>query len=142
MPGSMLATGYSEQAALQMLKGANLDDEKGRVVIACVNSGSSTTLSGDEPAIDYINSILGSAGVFSRKLKVETAYHSHHMEKVTESYMQTLGNISSSQTRNDVEFLSSVTGEVKTSGFGPEYWVTNLVSKVRKRDYSQEEDYH
>ncbi|KAH7030733.1 uncharacterized protein B0I36DRAFT_288346 [Microdochium trichocladiopsis] len=134
LAGSMLATGYSEQAALQTLKAANLNDEKGRVVVACVNSPSSTTLSGDEPAIDYINSILTAAGVFSRKLKVETAYHSHHMEKVADSYIQTLGDLAGSDVRSGVEFLSSVTGQAKTSDFGPEYWVKNLVSKVRFHD--------
>ena len=127
----MLATGYGEQAALQTLKAANLDSDRGRVTVACVNSPASTTLSGDEPAIDYIQDMLIAGGVFARKLKVETAYHSHHMEKVAASYLQSLGELTSLEAQGDVEFFSSVTGSVKTSGFGPAYWVENLVSQVR-----------
>jgi acyl transferase domain-containing protein len=130
----MLATGYGEQAALQTLKAANLDSEKGRVTVACVNSPASTTLSGDEPAIDYIQDMLITGGVFARKLKVETAYHSHHMEKVAASYFQSLGELTSSEAHAEIEFFSSVTGTTKTSGFGPAYWVDNLVSQVRFND--------
>ncbi|PGH10855.1 hypothetical protein AJ79_05215 [Helicocarpus griseus UAMH5409] len=134
LPGSMLATGYGERSALQAIKAANLDSEKGRVTVACINSPASTTLSGDEPAIDYIENILRVGGVFTRKLKVETAYHSHHMEKVAASYLKSLGELYSNEAQRDVEFYSSVTGEAKTSGFGPAYWVENLVSQVRFND--------
>ncbi|KAL2170279.1 hypothetical protein VTG60DRAFT_5055 [Thermothelomyces hinnuleus] len=127
----MLATGYGEQAALQTIKAANLDNDKGRVSVACVNSPASTTLSGDEPAIDYILDMLTAGGVFARKLKVETAYHSHHMEKVADSYRESLRELASSDAREDVAFFSSVTGAPKSSGFGPAYWVDNLVSQVR-----------
>lgn len=126
----MLATGYGEQAALQAIKAANLDSDKGRVTVACINSPASTTLSGDEPVIDYLEGMLKLGGVFARKLKVETAYHSHHMEKVAAAYLQSLGELSSNETQKDIEFYSSVTGAAKTSGFGPAYWVENLVSQV------------
>ena len=126
----MLATGYGEQAVLRAIQAADLDSEHGRVVVACVNSPASTTLSGDEPAIDTLESILKSGGAFARKLKVETAYHSHHMETVAAGYLESLGDLSSSETQGDVQFVSSVTGLSKTSGFGPAYWVENLVSQV------------
>lgn len=126
----MLATGYGEEAALQTIKAANIDSEIGRVVVACVNSPSSTTLSGDEPAVNYISEMLRSGGVFSRKLMVETAYHSHHMEKVASSYLKSLEGLSSTEVKPYVEFHSSVTGQMKTSDFGPAYWVENLVSQV------------
>lgn len=126
----MLATGYGEHAALQTIKEANIDSEMGRVVVACVNSPASTTLSGDEPAVHYVSEMLQSGGVFTRKLKVETAYHSHHMEKVASSYFKSLEGLSSTEINSDVEFYSSVTGLRKNSDFGPEYWVDNLVSQV------------
>ena len=126
----MLATGYGEHAALQTIKEANIDSAMGRVVVACVNSPSSTTLSGDEPAVHYVSEMLRSGGVFNRKLKVETAYHSHHMEKVASSYLKSLKELSSTEIKSDVEFHSSVTGQMKTSDFGPAYWVENLVSQV------------
>jgi acyl transferase domain-containing protein/predicted O-methyltransferase YrrM len=132
----MLATGYGEQAALQTIKAANLDSEKGRVTVACVNSPASTTLSGDEPAIDYIENMLKVGGVFARKLKVETAYHSHHMQKVATSYLKSIGEVSSSEVVEGVEFYSSVIGAAKRTGFGPDYWVENMVSQVRCHVFS------
>ncbi|KAI0391418.1 hypothetical protein F5Y17DRAFT_409960 [Xylariaceae sp. FL0594] len=134
LPGSMLATGYGEEAALQTIKAVNVGNELGRVVVACVNSPSSTTLSGDEPAINYVSEMLRSGGVFQRKLKVETAYHSHHMETVASSYLKSLAGLSSTEVKPDIEFHSSVTGQLKTSDFGPSYWVENLVSQVRFND--------
>lgn len=134
MPGSMLATGYSEQAALQTIKTANLGEDKGRVVVACVNSPNSVTLSGDEPAIDSLKDMLYKVGIFARKLVVESAYHSHHMEKVADAYAQSISDIEASDVNEDVEFLSSVTGAAKTTGFGSEYWVKNLVSQVKFND--------
>lgn len=125
----MLATGWGEQSAAQGIKAANLGD-KGRVTVACINSPASTTLSGDAPAIDYMNDMLTRAGIFARKLKVETAYHSHHMEIVAEAYSNSLVDLSSSEVHDDIEFISSVTGAKKTSGFGSAYWTENLVSPV------------
>jgi acyl transferase domain-containing protein len=126
----MLALGYGEEAALQAIKAANIDSEMGRVVVACVNSPSSTTLSGDEPAVHYVSEMLRLGGAFVRKLKVETAYHSHHMEKVAASYLDSLEGLSSTEVKPDIEYHSSVTGLKKASGFGPAYWVENLVSQV------------
>ena len=130
----MLATGYGELAALQTIQAATLDSDKGRVTVACINSPASTTLSGDEPAIDYIQDMLIAGGVFARKLKVETAYHSHHMQKVAASYLQSLGEFSNLEAQEHIKFFSSVTGGAKTSGFGAAYWVENLVSQVRFND--------
>lgn len=137
MPGSMLATGYSEQAALQTIKAANLGPDKGRVVVACVNSPNSVTLSGDEPAIDTIQDMISNVGIFARKLVVESAYHSHHMEKVADAYSASIGDLVASDVNQEVEFLSSVTGSAKRTGFGSEYWVKNLVSQVRFNDAVQ-----
>ena len=102
--------------------------------MACVNSPDSTTISGDDAAIDELKTILDQQGVFNRKLKVDSAYHSHHMKKVADQYQKSLGHITTADTRRDVAFFSSVTGAKKTSSFGPTYWTQNLVSKVRFSD--------
>lgn len=131
LPGSMLAVGCGEKTAAQMLKVANIGSDKGRVKIACVNSPESVTLSGDEPAIDYMQDVLATGGVFVRKLKVETAYHSHHMEKISGEYQKSLHDVQAGDLKNGVKFFSSVTGQEKTTDFGPAYWTQNLVSQVR-----------
>ena len=125
--GAMLAVGLGEKDISPYLARLRC----GKAVVACANSPSSTTVSGDEGAIDELQAILEEASTFARKLKVDTAYHSHHMESVADSYLDSMGGIVSGETRSSTKFFSSVTGSLKTSDFGPAYWVHNLVSKVR-----------
>ncbi|MCJ1283208.1 polyketide synthase [Xylographa opegraphella] len=128
--GAMLAVGLGEKDVLQYISCL----QTGRVAIACANSLTSTTISGDEGAIVELEGILGESSVLATRLKVDTAYHSHHMEIVADSYLSALEDLQFDQPRTSVKFFSSVTGEEKTTGFGPSYWVRNLVSKVRFYD--------
>ena len=105
-----------------------------RVVVACENSPDSTTVSGDAAAIDELREILEAASIFNRRLKVDTAYHSHHMQRIANEYCDSLTGIATGQVREGVVLYSSVTGFAKSSGFGPRYWAENLVSKVRFKD--------
>jgi len=127
--GTMLAVGEGEEAIKQRIQ--EIASEKGKVTVACVNSPESTTISGDVAAIEALQAILDSASVFNRRLQVDSAYHSHHMQVVAESYLSSLDNMSHGMARKDVAFYSSVTGTRKLSDFGPSYWVSNLVSQVK-----------
>jgi acyl transferase domain-containing protein/NADPH:quinone reductase-like Zn-dependent oxidoreductase/NAD(P)-dependent dehydrogenase (short-subunit alcohol dehydrogenase family)/acyl carrier protein len=128
--GAMLAVGLGEAQALPYLLNAN----DGQAVVACANSASSCTLSGDASAIVAIESALRRDGVFARKLKVDRAYHSHHMQRCAEKYLLDLDKLDHGDADPSVIYVSSVTGMRKTSGFEPAYWVENLVSKVRFND--------
>lgn len=74
--GGMLAVGLSPEKILDYLKDPVV---AGHVVVACINSPGSVTLSGDLEALDIVAIRLGDDGVFARKLKVPMAYHSHHV---------------------------------------------------------------
>ena len=102
----------------------------GRTSVACINSPLSTTISGDESAIDELQTLLDSRSIFNRKLKVGIAYHSYHMQSIAEGYLESLGGLTSDTIPPSVTFISSVSGLEKTKDFGPSYWVDNLVSKV------------
>lgn len=123
----MMAVSLDETEAKRYLKKLS----RGSAVVACVNSPLSQTLSGDETAIDEIKEVLDRDGIFARKLKVDTAYHSHHMQRVAQQYQEAIANIDSSGVRDDVTFYSSVTGAVKSTGFDSNYWTSNLVSQVK-----------
>jgi acyl transferase domain-containing protein/phospholipid N-methyltransferase len=125
--GSMMAVGTGEKEVLPFMKQVT----KGLVTIACVNSPNSTTISGDEIAIDELKEILDENSVFNRKLKVDNAYHSHHMMKVAASYLASCEHITVGLPHAGVSFFSSVVGARKTTNFGPEYWIKNLTSRVR-----------
>lgn len=140
----MIAAGLSrEEAQDDILK----QGFEGRVRVACVNSPSSVTISGDAVAIDEYLSVLKSEGAFARLLKTDNkAYHSHHMSLLGPVYEDLLceaqiGNRSnrSGSERSTIEMISSVTGlpisESLTSS--PAYWRANLESPVLFSDAMQ-----
>lgn len=72
----------------------------GRISVAAKNSHSSVNLSGDTKAIDEAKVILDEKAVFARTLKVDHAYHSHHMERVREPYLASLKEANIQPERN------------------------------------------
>ena len=132
--GAMLSVGLGEAEISDLIA----DLRRGLISVACVNSPHSTTVSGDEAAILEIEQKLNTLGVFNRRLKVDTAYHSHHMHMVAQQYSSSLGAIFSQSPREGVTFMSSVSAKEKLQDFGAAYWVENLVSKVRFCDALQE----
>lgn len=132
--GAMLAVGLGEREVLPFLTTTS----NGLVEVACVNSPSSTTLSGDEAAILEIEKVLSGRHTFCRRLNVDIAYHSQHMRQVANRYRCLLGNMKVQVPRDDIKFVSSVTAQQKVGNFDTEYWIENLVSKVRFRDALEE----
>jgi acyl transferase domain-containing protein len=103
----------------------------GTVVVACVNSPSSITLSGDLAALDEVASRLQKDDIFARKLKVSMAYHSHHMSYISQEYIDQLRSILPlpKKTWGDAAmFVSPVTGDKITSPrtLAPEHWARNM----------------
>lgn len=85
--GAMLAVGTSWEDAQELL---GLQAFKGRLAIAAHNSSASVTLSGDTDAIVHAKKLLEEEKKFARLLKVDTAYHSHHMFPCCDPYMDAL----------------------------------------------------
>nr|ALQ32923.1 putative polyketide synthase [Fusarium redolens] len=133
--GGMLAVGEGPDAISERIN--KIDSSFGKITVACVNSPESTTVSGDVAALEELQAALSEASVFNRRIKVDSAYHSHHMEVVAPSYLSSLDGLVTGETRDEVAFFSSVTGVRKTSGFGADYWVSNLVSQVKFSTASQ-----
>ena len=126
--GAMIAIGTSEKAALELIQQTN----SGQVVVACVNSPASVTLSGDESAINELEILAKSSNIFARKLKVQQAYHSPQMELVSGSYMEAIKDITARSTEPERKMYSSVVGKlIDHLELGPEYWIENSLSKVR-----------
>jgi NADPH:quinone reductase-like Zn-dependent oxidoreductase/malonyl CoA-acyl carrier protein transacylase len=123
--GGMLAVGACASDIQQIL-----DAMRGnRAVIACVNSESSVTLSGDAEVIASLQSALDKEGIFTRRLQVDVAYHSHHMKTVSQQYQSLLGKITPRDS--EIPFHSTVHGtQIPGSTLDASYWVDNLVSRV------------
>jgi acyl transferase domain-containing protein/NADPH:quinone reductase-like Zn-dependent oxidoreductase/ubiquinone/menaquinone biosynthesis C-methylase UbiE/aryl carrier-like protein len=140
--GRMLALGTGIDTAKELI---HHTAKAGTAVIAAINSPSSVTLSGDKAAIDAIERIANSEDIFNRKLRVEVAYHSHHMELVADSYMAAIepyfeaersAKLSAGDEKDHLSLFSSVTGQIEgvETVSSPHYWVKNLVSPVRFSD--------
>lgn len=131
--GAMMAIGASFEDAKAL---CSADRFAGRIQVAAVNSSSSLTLSGDEDAIDEAEKALTADGTFTRKLKVDTAYHSAHMASCVGPYLVSLASagIHPTQPRQDVTttWYSSVyegtpmTAERLTN----QYWADNMCNTV------------
>ncbi|TRX94306.1 hypothetical protein FHL15_004773 [Xylaria flabelliformis] len=134
--GAMMSVGLGERDASSLV--ASLT--RGSVTVACVNSPSNVTISGDAAAIDEVGERLAAEGrTFFRKLAVDTAYHSSHMSAVAGDYLARIRNLDFTPPQSvggedEVMFMSSVDGQLKSDGFGAGYWVSNLVSPVRFSD--------
>ncbi|GKT55145.1 polyketide synthase [Colletotrichum tofieldiae] len=130
--GAMMALGLGPDAAAAMILRAKAD---GQVSVACINSPSSVTISGDVDGVDKVLAKSEEEGVFGRKLQVDTAYHSHHMQMVSQDYMESIYDLEVEPTasKSTVRMHTSVTGSaVETpEDLGPAHWVKNLVSSVQ-----------
>ncbi|KAH1665525.1 hypothetical protein KXX15_008356 [Aspergillus fumigatus] len=130
--GGMLAVGVSPAQIAPFLDTL----KSGKAVVACINSPSSITVSGNVDAIDELEKVLKEKEFFCRRLVVDVAYHSHHMELVGGEYLDLISNIrpqtGSKSGKHPVSFFSSVTGAgVKASDLGSQYWTRNLLGQVR-----------
>jgi NADPH:quinone reductase-like Zn-dependent oxidoreductase/ubiquinone/menaquinone biosynthesis C-methylase UbiE len=129
LAGGMLAAGLSADKAEGYLQTTT----SGRVVVACINSPDSVTLSGDLPALEEVASRLEQDGFFARKLKVPLAYHSHHMLLMAQEYTESLWHIlPTTRSWTGAVFSSPVSGGIITSPdiLDPEHWTRNLTSPV------------
>ncbi|KAF5015276.1 hypothetical protein F66182_13451, partial [Fusarium sp. NRRL 66182] len=126
--GAMIAVGTGASTIRPMLKMLR----EGYATVACINSPTSITVSGDLSAIDELESILQTEQIFNRRLKIDVAYHSDHMKKISDAYFDSIAHIQPKSTlQSNVVFFSSVLGRVADSStFNASYWVQNLTSPV------------
>ncbi|KAK2038839.1 KR domain-containing protein [Colletotrichum somersetense] len=127
--GAMAAIGVGRAETLPFLRPG--------VGVACENSPLSVTISGDADLVEEVLSQIRQAkpDVLARRLKVEKAYHSHHMREVGSRYLSlTSPYIDSPKSLDPASphLFSSVTGSrlPQETPTGAEYWRENLESPV------------
>ncbi|KAF6793411.1 polyketide synthase [Colletotrichum sojae] len=123
--GAMAAAGLGrDQVAPFLVSGVN---------VACENSNSSVTLSGDVEPLEHVCKAIKDTNpdAFVRLLKVDKAYHSHHMRDVGAEYQALLKPHLSPNTPK-IPFFSSVSPQKleRAADFGADYWQRNLESPV------------
>ena len=133
--GAMLAVGTSWEDAQVLI---NLRAFKGRLAVAAHNSPASVTLSGDADAIVHAKKFFDEEKKFARLLKVDTAYHSHHMLPCGDAYLQALRacgiRINREQNNTSCSWFSSVTPSTKrmepVEALQDVYWRDNMTNAV------------
>lgn len=106
------------------------------VSIACENSPSSVTISGDSDKINLVVKEIKASqpDVLARRLKVDQAYHSQHMADVSGAYYQLIESKVASKVPAKL-FFSALRGRVLngSESTGPRYWQENMESPVMFR---------
>ncbi|WP_455755407.1 SDR family NAD(P)-dependent oxidoreductase [Streptomyces werraensis] len=123
--GGMASVALSEADAV-----ARLERWADRVEVAAVNGPSSVVIAGDAEALDEALEALSADGVRVRRVAVDYASHTRHVEDIREILADTLAGVNAQAPM--VPFYSTVTGEwVKDAGvLNGVYWYRNLRGQV------------
>ncbi|KAI3391026.1 hypothetical protein diail_8105 [Diaporthe ilicicola] len=129
--GGMAAAAISAQDVQSYLADTSFG---GDVVVACINSPQSVTLSGDMADLDEVLSRLDRDGIFARKLRVPMAYHSHLMLPMAAEYAERLRQILALKPvwAGNVVYASPTTGALVDSPdmLTAEHWINNITGPV------------
>ncbi|TGO27881.1 hypothetical protein BPAE_0035g00240 [Botrytis paeoniae] len=115
--GAMMAIGCSESEVTRYISTAKFEDA---VTIACYNSPQSFTVSGDEPSILKLETVLKQDKVFARKLQLQTLHVGSALADSLVMFSSTTGKRISAD-----EVLKA------------DHWVQNMVSPVRFSEAAQ-----
>jgi acyl transferase domain-containing protein len=130
------AAGNGRTAAVELSRAearraiAGLED---RVCIAAVNSPTSTTLAGDADAVESVVETLKQRGVPAVLLRVDCAFHSHHVESTRHQLTEALKGLR--PQRAQIPLYSTVTGNVSDGvDMTADYWGRNVRHPVLFED--------
>ncbi|KAH0594700.1 Polyketide synthase [Metarhizium humberi] len=131
--GGMLATGLSYDEGIEL---CDHEDFTGRITVAASNSPASVTISGDLDALEQLQLVLEDEETLVRALRVDKAYHSHHMKPASGPFLESVRNcaINIMTPPNDAPtwFSSVYGGQVMEASdiIKGSYWVENLLNPV------------
>ena len=126
--GAMIAVGMSVAEGV-----VELEAYAGRIALAAVNSPSSLTMSGDMDAILELKQAFEKRRIFVRQLRVEQAFHSHHMVPLSFGFERALMNCTGFRAGEaKCQMHSSVTARDSAARkMDASYWSANMTGVVR-----------
>ncbi|WP_086824400.1 type I polyketide synthase [Allokutzneria sp. NRRL B-24872] len=105
----------------------------GRIGIAAVNGPATTVVSGDADALDELMVVSEQRDARARRVNVDYASHSAHVERIEQRLAEVLAPIV--PRSGGVPFYSTVTGAlIDTGEVDAEYWYRNLRQTVLMRE--------
>ncbi|MEU3459729.1 type I polyketide synthase [Streptomyces sp. NPDC006733] len=121
-------------AAIQATEAEVLPQLNDRVGIAAVNGPTSIVVSGDEDAVADVIAHFTSAGRKTKRLTVNHAFHSPHMEPMLAEFGTIAAGLT--YTAPTIPIVSTLTGQAATTEelTDPAYWVRHVREAVRFAD--------
>ena len=130
--GKMMAVGLPHAEALKAIAGY-----EATVSIAAVNGPNMVALAGDSEPLEIINEALQKKDIFTRYLKVNVPFHSHHMEPLKEELIASLAHLQPKKT--ETPLYSTVSGKLESGEhLVSEYWYRNVRETVFFSDAIQQ----
>jgi acyl transferase domain-containing protein/acyl-CoA synthetase (AMP-forming)/AMP-acid ligase II/thioesterase domain-containing protein len=123
--GAMAVVGLSEAQTLERLAGRTH-----QISIGITNGSGSTVVSGDADAVHALVTGLTAQGIFCRRVNMDYAAHSHHVDEIRDDLQSALADIA--PVDGTVPLYSTLTCE-RLSGreLDAGYWARNLREPVR-----------
>ncbi|SEQ90890.1 Acyl transferase domain-containing protein [Streptomyces sp. yr375] len=104
-----------------------------RIGVAARNSVNATVVAGDARALDELLAHCAELEIRARRIDVDYASHSPHVEVIEDDLARLLAGIA--PRTGSIPFYSTVTGRlIDTAGLDAGYWYTNLRRTVRLTD--------
>ncbi|WP_442802693.1 type I polyketide synthase [Streptomyces sp. CB01373] len=108
---------------------ARLEAFGGRVSVAAENGPRSCVVSGEPGALDELSDLLTAEDVRVRRVPVDYASHSHHVEDLHDEILQLLAEVEPSAPR--IPLFSTVTGDwLDATAMDAGYWYRSLRGRV------------
>ncbi|XVQ06186.1 SDR family NAD(P)-dependent oxidoreductase [Spirillospora sp. CA-255316] len=127
--GAMLSVEATEEEVRASLEG--LDD---RVSIAAVNAPTAVVVSGDRATVEELGATWAGTGRRTKRLAVSHAFHSPHIDAVSEEFRRVLSGLTFAAP--SIPVVSNLTGEPATAEElgSADYWVRHARHGVRFSD--------
>jgi acyl transferase domain-containing protein len=132
--GGMIAVGFGYEEGLRFCA---LEQFADRLTVAASNSPKSVTISGDLDAVGEAKEMLDAEGLFNRVLRLDTAYHSHHMYPCAAPYLAAIERCDLVAGKsNNTAWASSVYKDnrmitpAQDEDMAAAYWKDNLIGRV------------
>ncbi|GGT58139.1 hypothetical protein GCM10010226_39140 [Streptomyces phaeofaciens] len=122
--GGMVSLPLSSKDATELI-----DPWDGRISIAALNGPQTTVVAGDATALDELLTHCETESVHARRIDVDYASHTSHVEAIESDLAEALKGIT--PHTSTIPFYSTVTGEpIDTAQLDAGYWYTNLRQTV------------
>ena len=131
---SMMSINLSESDAELYIR-KRLDHNASKITIACINSDSNVTISGDDELLNTLKSALDAEQIFARKITTGVGYHSPVMEQIGSEYESAIAELEADKRGLKLmTMISTVTGDIIPTAdilSTAKYWVDNMVMPVK-----------